>query len=171
MPLSTLQPTNRTQARRRRFGPSAGTFGDLGLLIRPTTVGQQRGLRLCLWFHSEPLAALTAEGADSAIKAGQIAGVFAQLEKARLVGKLKAAHDRKRATGAKVEGRKSYAELDARDYGGGLIATARKLRRKPPKDRRPSLRAVSAKLAAAGFVSTSGKPFGATAVARMLGEL
>jgi DNA invertase Pin-like site-specific DNA recombinase len=43
----------------------------------------------------------------------QIAGVFAQLEKARLVGKLKAARDRKRATGMKVEGRKSYAEIDA----------------------------------------------------------
>jgi DNA invertase Pin-like site-specific DNA recombinase len=38
----------------------------------------------------------------------QIAGVFAQLEKARLVSKLKAARDRKRATGVKVEGRKSY---------------------------------------------------------------
>src|SRR3954453_4770957 len=40
----------------------------------------------------------------------QIAGAFAQLEKARLVGKLKAARDRKRATGVKVEGRKSNAE-------------------------------------------------------------
>jgi DNA invertase Pin-like site-specific DNA recombinase len=37
----------------------------------------------------------------------QIAGVFAQLEKSRLVAKLKAARDRKRATGVKVEGRKS----------------------------------------------------------------
>ena len=48
----------------------------------------------------------------------QIAAVFAQLEKARLVGKLKAARDRERATGVKVEGRKIYAEIDARDHNG-----------------------------------------------------
>jgi len=40
----------------------------------------------------------------------QIAAAFAQLEKARLVKKLKAARDRKRAAGEKVEGRKSIAE-------------------------------------------------------------
>jgi len=48
----------------------------------------------------------------------QIAGVFAQLEKARLVSKLMAARDRKRATGVKVEGRKSYAEIDAAEQWG-----------------------------------------------------
>ncbi|WP_249119580.1 hypothetical protein [Bradyrhizobium sp. AUGA SZCCT0158] len=63
----------------------------------------------------------------------QIAGVFAQLEKARLVGKLKAARDRKRATGVKVEGRKNYAEIDARDHNGQMLTLARKLRRKSPK--------------------------------------
>lgn len=47
----------------------------------------------------------------------QIAGVFAQLEKARLVGKLKAARDRKRTTGMKVEGRKNLAKIDERDHG------------------------------------------------------
>jgi DNA invertase Pin-like site-specific DNA recombinase len=101
----------------------------------------------------------------------QIAGVFAQLEKARLVGKLKAARDRKRAAGMKVEGRKSFAEIDARDHGGQMIALVRKLRRKSPKGGRRSLRAISAELAAAGFVSETGKPFAATAVGRMLGEL
>lgn len=73
----------------------------------------------------------------------QIAGVFAQLEKARLVGKLKAARERKRATGKKVEGRKSYAEIDARDHAGQMIALARKLRRKSPKGARRSLRVIS----------------------------
>ena len=37
----------------------------------------------------------------------QIAGVFSQLEKTRLVKKLKAASDRKRKSGARVEGRKT----------------------------------------------------------------
>ena len=101
----------------------------------------------------------------------QIAGVFAQLEKARLVGKLKAARDRKRATGVKVEGRKSYAEIDLRDHSGHMIALARKLRRRSPKGGRRSLRAISEGLAKAGFISQSGKPYAATAVARMLGEL
>ena len=42
----------------------------------------------------------------------QIAGSFHEYEKARLVAKLKAARDRKRAIGTKVEGRKSHAELN-----------------------------------------------------------
>src|SRR4029079_1936596 len=40
----------------------------------------------------------------------QIAGAFHEYEKARLVAKLKAARDRKRANGVKVEGSKSYEE-------------------------------------------------------------
>src|SRR3954447_23646454 len=40
----------------------------------------------------------------------QIAGAFHEYEKARLVAKLKAARHRKRATGVKVEGRRSHAE-------------------------------------------------------------
>ena len=45
---------------------------------------------------------LTASDDPFKVAMRQIAGVFAQLEKARLVGKLKAARDRKRATGVKV---------------------------------------------------------------------
>lgn len=101
----------------------------------------------------------------------QIAGVFSQLEKARLVGKLKAARDRKRATGAKVEGRKSYREIDARDHNGKMIFLVKKLRRKSPKGGRRSLRAISSEMAKAGFLSRTGKPYTAAAVARMLGEI
>ena len=88
----------------------------------------------------------------------------------RLVGKLKAARDRKRATGVKVEGRKSYAEIDADHYDSQMIALARKLRRKSQKGRR-SLRTIAMELEKAGFVSQSGKRFAATAVGRMLGEI
>jgi hypothetical protein len=97
--------------------------------------------------------------------------IAAQPEKARLVGKLKAARDRKRATGVKVEGRKSYAEIDAAEHGGEMIALARKLRRKSPKGGRRSLREISAELAKAGFISWSGKPYAPTAIGRMLGEI
>jgi hypothetical protein len=98
----------------------------------------------------------------------QIASVFALLEKARLVGKLKAARDRKRAAGMKVEGRKSYAEIDARDHGAQMIALVRKLRRKSPKGGRRSLRAISAELAAAGFVSETRKAVRSIAIGSML---
>lgn len=101
----------------------------------------------------------------------QIAGVFAQLEKARLVAKLKAARDRKRATGAKVEGRKSYHEIDRLRHQGQMIALAKRLRRRTPKGGRRSLRDIAAELERAGYMSESGRRFAPTAVARMLGEL
>ncbi len=69
------------------------------------------------------------------------------------------------------EGRKSYFEIDARDHNGQMIALARKLRRKMPKGGRRSLRAIATELERAGFVSGTGKPYAATAVGRMLGEL
>ena len=42
----------------------------------------------------------------------QVLGAVSQFEKAMVVSKLKGARDRKRATGVKVEGRKSYTEMD-----------------------------------------------------------
>lgn len=66
------------------------------------------------------------------------------------MGKVKAARDQKRATRMKVEGRKSYAEIDARDHGSQMIAPARKLRRKAPKGDRSSLRAISDEMAGCG---------------------
>jgi hypothetical protein len=81
-----------------------------------------------------------------------------------LVSKLKAARDRKRReTGRKVEGRKSYAEMSPE-----LVRLARRLHRYPINGRRRSLRDVSKVLASAGFLSNSGKPFGAAAIARMV---
>ena len=114
---------------------------------------------------------LTDSSDPSRVMMRQIAGAFHQYEKARLVAKLRGARDRKRATGVKVEGRKSNVELDATERGGQMLAHARKLRRKRLKGGRRSLRAVAAELAEAGFLSRSGKPYSATAIARMLGEL
>lgn len=114
---------------------------------------------------------LTASEDPFKVAMRQIAGVFAQLEKARLVGKLKAARDRKRASGVKVEGRRSLAEIDKRDHGGRMVALAKKLRRRSPKGGRRSLRVIALELEKAGFVGQTGRPYAATAVARMLGEL
>src|SRR3954468_9125551 len=95
----------------------------------------------------------------------QIAGAFAQLEKARLVGKLRAARDRKRETCAKVEGRKSHAELRP-----DVVALAKRLRRASPKTgKRRSMREIAAELAQVGHLNERGKPYGAQSVKLMLG--
>jgi DNA invertase Pin-like site-specific DNA recombinase len=93
----------------------------------------------------------------------QIAGTFAELEKARLVHKLKVARDRKRATGAKVEGRKSFREMDAE-----LVTLAKKLHRYPVNGKRRSLRDIAQELAAAGHLDSKGKVYSAQSIKNMI---
>jgi DNA invertase Pin-like site-specific DNA recombinase len=93
----------------------------------------------------------------------QVAGAFAQLEKTRLVKKLKVARDRKRATGVKVEGRRSIAEKNPE-----TIQLAIKLNRNLPKGGKLSLRQISAKLAENGHMTRHGNSYSATAVSKML---
>lgn len=96
----------------------------------------------------------------------QIAGAFAQLEKARLVAKLRGARERKRReTGRKVEGRKNYAEMEG---GADMVALAKKLHRYPANGKKLSLGEISDALAVAGYRSTSGTPYTRTAVSRMI---
>jgi len=92
-------------------------------------------------------------------------GAVSEFDKAMLVAKLRGARQRKRATGVKVEGRKSVAE---REGGAEAVALARKLH--GARKRRPSLRDIAAELAKAGHVAKSGKPFSSSVVARMLGD-
>lgn len=94
----------------------------------------------------------------------QIAGTFAELEKTRLVSKLKAARDRKRAQGVKVEGRKAYAERNPE-----AAKEAKRLARKSPKTgERRSLRDISSELARMGFKTAKGKPLSPSMVSRLL---
>src|SRR3954471_16615959 len=74
-------------------------LGIVALLSRGVTVWSARGEMN-----------LTETDDEFKVAMRQIAAVCAELEKRRLVKKLKAARDRKRATGAKVEGRTSHAE-------------------------------------------------------------
>ncbi len=90
----------------------------------------------------------------------QIAGSFAEYEKARLVAKLKAARERKRARDGKCEGAKSHAELRP-----DVVALARSLRR---RKRGNSLRGISAELARLGHLNSNGRPFSAASVRNML---
>lgn len=113
---------------------------------------------------------LTSNGDDltdstdpSRVMMRQIAGAFHQYEKARLVAKLKAARQRKRELVGKVEGRKSWAEVDPQ-----LVKEARRLRRRSPKGGQRSLRSVSEELARLGYVNERGAQFSASSVKSIL---
>jgi hypothetical protein len=90
----------------------------------------------------------------------QIAGSFAEFEKARLVAKLKAARERKRLVSGKCEGRKRHVEMNPE-----MVQIAKGLRR---RKRGNSLRAIAASLAARGYVNANGKEFSAASVRSML---
>ncbi|WP_256809428.1 recombinase family protein [Bradyrhizobium sp. Bra64] len=97
----------------------------------------------------------------TAVLVRQILGAVAQFDKAMTVAKLRGARERKRRkTGGKVEGRKSYAETNPE-----LVGLARSLRDQRP---RLSLRQISAELFSAGFQTPKSKPYSASAVASML---
>jgi DNA invertase Pin-like site-specific DNA recombinase len=103
---------------------------------------------------------LTDNSDPSRVMMRQIAGAFHQYEKARLVAKLKGARDRKRRdTGHKVEGRKSYAEARPE-----TVALARDLFARPHM----SLRKVATALADAGHLTANGKTFSHTSVEEMI---
>ena len=61
-------------------------------------------------------------------------------------------------------------EVISRGIFSSVSDLARKLRRKSPKGGQRSLRQVADELAKVGFVTSTGKPYAATAVARMLDE-
>jgi DNA invertase Pin-like site-specific DNA recombinase len=94
----------------------------------------------------------------------QVLGAVSEFEKSMIVSKLKGARDRKRKeTGKKVEGRKSYSEINA-----GMVALAKKLHRYPVNGKRRSLREIASELAAAGYVTGTEKPYAAAAIAKMI---
>jgi hypothetical protein len=68
-----------------------------------------------------------------------------------------------RSIRVKVEGRKSYDEIDLE-----MVRLAKRLHRYPANGKRRSLRDVSGALAQAGFKTGTGKPFTAEAVSRMV---
>ena len=88
----------------------------------------------------------------------------AQLEKARLVAKLRSARDRLRAEWGKVEGCKSHVEMRPE-----VVKEARRLRRRSPKTgRQRSLREIAEALARLGHVNSNRRLFSASSVTSML---
>ena len=97
----------------------------------------------------------------------QIMGAFAELEKKRLVKKLRGARERMKAEGKQVtlDGRgKCGGRLSLREKRSEHVAAARAV-----NDGR-SLDKIAAALAAQGFTTPSGKPYSASAIQSMLGS-
>jgi DNA invertase Pin-like site-specific DNA recombinase len=88
----------------------------------------------------------------------QVLAAVQELDKAMIVSKLKGARQRKRATGAKVEGRKSYGEAVP-----ATVARAKSL-----KAEGLTLRQVAERLSAEGCLTRAGTPYQFTAVGRMI---
>src|SRR5262249_30358287 len=130
-------------------------------------VAQELGVLLLIKRNVRVLTAngdnLTDTSDPSRVMMRQIAGSFAQYEKARLVAKLRAARQRKRETGGKCEGRKSHAEQNPQ-----LVELAKRLHRQKPKGGRMSLRAISAELAAQGFLNENDRPFAPASIRSMV---
>ena len=104
------------------------------------------------------------EDTPTAVLVRQVPGAIAEFEKVTLVAKLAAARRRKRmATGEKVDGRKSHAEVRPE-----VVKLAKALARKKPKGGRLSLRAIEAELAARGYLNERGKPFNPKSIAALL---
>jgi DNA invertase Pin-like site-specific DNA recombinase len=126
-------------------------------------VAQELGILLLI---KRGVRLLTASGDDlsdtsdpSRVMMRQIAGAFAQYEKARLVARLKRAREVK----GKLGGRKPIGETRPE-----VVELARRLRH-TRSGRQRSLREISAELAARGFVAErTGRPYQAAQVSRML---
>ena len=103
------------------------------------------------------------EDTPTAVLVRQVLGAVAQFEKATTVAKLAAARKRKRLATGKCEGRKSLAETHPE-----AVALAKRLARRKPKGGTRSLRAISAELAAQGFLNERGRPFNPKSVSVLL---
>ncbi|MFC1556079.1 recombinase family protein [candidate division KSB1 bacterium] len=121
----------------------------------------------------ELISAETEENITEAIKADpmrlamvQMQGIFSQLEKNLLVKKLRLSRERIRATGRKVEGRKSYTEIAPE-----VIESIKKLRKKPRGKKRMSYADIADALNKNYLMTVSGKPFTKNNVAVIIHRL
>jgi DNA invertase Pin-like site-specific DNA recombinase len=87
-----------------------------------------------------------------------ILGAVSQFEKEALVLKLRKARERKRRETGRCEGNPAWTAVPADTVNAAKVAHARGL----------SLRAVAAEIATQGFLSPSGKPYGAESIQAMI---
>jgi DNA invertase Pin-like site-specific DNA recombinase len=128
---------------------------ELGVLVM-----QQRGVRVVTAGGDD----LTNTTDPARVMMRQVAGAFAQYEKARLVGKLRSARDRKsKDQGKRIEGRKGFA-----GHQPAIYDALRDIKANQPG---ATLRVLADELAARGFVSKSGKTHAANQITRLLSRL
>src|SRR5262245_24127834 len=121
---------------------------------------RERGVRLLSACDGQNLTEETDEMTEGMVT---IMAVFAQIEKKRLVKKLKAARDRKSdSRGRRIEGRKDYCETRPE-----LVHATKRLIHGNRKGRL-SLRGVSARLEEMGFTTSNGTRFSAAQIRRLL---
>src|SRR5215468_7086289 len=110
---------------------------------------------------------LTESDDEMRVAMRQIVGVFSQLEKTRLVKKLRAARERKRQSGdPRWTGRKPHAEKHP-----SAVAMAKRLRRANPiTGKRRSLRKIADELAVAGYRNERCAVYSAKNVRAMLAQ-
>jgi DNA invertase Pin-like site-specific DNA recombinase len=84
----------------------------------------------------------------------QVLGAVAEFEKNVIVLKLRAARERKRARGERVEGVKPYGHFPAEQ---AVLDRMRQLRRKPAKGKRLSVAAIAEHLNAEGHRNRAGR--------------
>ena len=127
---------------------------ELGIIML-----QQRGVSVLTATGDD----LTASDDPMKTAMRQIAGAFAQLEKARLVAKLKHARDRKRRENGHCEGARPNEK-----HNRLACERARALRVAHDK---MSLRDIADTMAVDGLLSSTGKPFTAKVVAAMIARV
>jgi DNA invertase Pin-like site-specific DNA recombinase len=133
------------------------------LMVQEVGFAMLRNLGITLIAADSPTSFLDDGPTSKLIR--QILGAVAEFDKAMTVAKLKGARDRVRRRTGKCEGRKSHAERDpelvamAREIGAAVNASG---------ERELSLREIAVKLAKAGRVTPSGRPYSASAVKSML---
>lgn len=111
---------------------------------------RERGVRLLSAADGQDLTEDTDEMTEGMVT---IMAVFAQIEKKRLVKKLRAARDGKSLReGRRIEGRKSYREINPE-----LVRTAKRFAHGNRKERL-SLRGISSRLAEMGYITSRGTP-------------
>jgi DNA invertase Pin-like site-specific DNA recombinase len=127
---------------------------ELGVLVM-----QQRGVKVVTAGGDN----LTETTDPTRIMMRQIAGAFAQYEKARLVGKLRSARDRKsKEAGKRIEGRKGFKITQPE-----MIETLHAIKLEMPM---ATLRVIADELATRGFKSRTGKTFAPNQINRLLSK-
>lgn len=140
---------------------NAGRFArDLAVQIAGHDLLKSRGITLIAADAPEHFT----ESTPTATMVRNILGAVSQFEKAILVERMRKARERRRVATGKCEGRKSHAELRPE-----AVKLVKRLRRRSPRTgRRMAYRDISEALEARGHVSSTGKPFGPSAILSML---